>query len=117
MRTRTSWPGFGAVLTLLVLGGCASHVREATPPPSPLELLSAGPLELPAGCEPEDGTVYRTGFVVEGDGGVTQPTSQSGEGCVQRSLRTWVTSFRYAPIGAAMPVVIDWIAVTASRGG
>jgi hypothetical protein len=36
---------------------------------------------------------------------------------VERALRQWVTSFRYEAIDASMPVVIDWIAVTASRGG
>lgn len=111
--------GIGGLLAaVLALGGCASLTRPAASPPrAPLELLSSGPLELPADCEPADGKVYRTNFIVETDGRVTAARSESGEGCVQQALRSWVSSFRYAPVGAAMPAVLDWLAVTASRGG
>ncbi len=99
------------------MGGCAPLTRPyAPPPPAPLQLLSAGPLELPANCEPADGRVYRTQFVVETDGRVTAARSDSGEGCVQQALLDWVSSFRYAPLGTARPTVFDWLAVTASRG-
>jgi hypothetical protein len=108
----------GLLAVVLALGGCASLTRPAVSPPEPpLTLLSAGPLELPTDCEPADGRVYRTNFIVEIDGRVTGARSESGEGCVQQALRTWVSSFRYAPVGAAKPTVIDWLAVTASRGG
>ena len=108
----------GIASLLVAVGGCATLTRApAPPPPSPLQLLSAAPLELPANCEPADGKVYRTHFLVETNGRVTDARSDSDEGCVQRALRTWVSSFRYAPLATAQPTVFDWLAVTASRGG
>lgn len=107
----------GLTAGVLALGGCATLERAPEPPPpAPLELLSAAPLELPQGCEPAV-VVYRTEYVVETDGRVTGARSESGDGCVQQALRSWVSSFRYAPVEAPMAVVIDWLAVTASRGG
>ena len=103
---------------LLAVAGCAPITRQtATPPPVPLHLLGAESLELPNGCEPVQGRVYRTAYVVQPDGRVTDTASSSGDGCVELALRAWVSSFRYGPIDAEMPVVIDWIAVTATRGG
>ena len=107
-----------AVVVLLVLGGCASVAPPVgAPPPAPLQLLSAGPLELPAECQAAHGKVYRMNFIVETDGRVTGARAESGDGCVQEALRSWVSSFRYAPVRAAMPAVLDWLEVTASRGG
>jgi hypothetical protein len=107
-----------AVAILLALGGCASVAPPVeAPPPAPLHLLSAGALELPSECQPADGTVYRMNFVVETDGRVTGARAESGDGCVQDALRSWVSSFRYAPVRTAMPAVLDWLEVTASRGG
>ena len=49
---------------------------------------------------------------------MTDTASGSGDdGCVEEALRVWVSSFRYGPVATEMPVVIDWIAVTATRGG
>jgi hypothetical protein len=105
------------LLVLALLGGCATIAPSPAPVAPPVQLVSAGPLELPPGCEPSRGVVYRTGFVVQGDGSVSGAHSPSGEGCVQQALRSWVSSFRYQPPGAAVPVVIDWMPVSASRGG
>jgi hypothetical protein len=105
------------VVWLLELGGCASLTREAAVPLPPPALLSAAALELPTDCEPASGTVYRTSYVVGTDGRVADAASPAGDGCVERALRAWVATFRYEPIDASMPAVIDWIAVTASRGG
>ena len=102
---------------LLALGGCASLTQEVAVPTPPPASLSAAQLELPTDCEPASGTVYRTSYVVGTDGRVANAASPTGDGCVERALREWVTSFRYEPVAASMPVVIDWIAVTASRGG
>ena len=106
-------------VTLLAMAGCAPLPREpAATPPAPLHLLGAESLELPEGCEPVQGRVYRTRYVVQPDGRVTDTTSSSGrDGCIEEALRAWVSSFRYGPIDSEMPVVIDWIAVTAARGG
>ena len=109
--------GFSAAATLALLAACSSTPRHVAPPPPPLELLDAGPLALPGDCEPARGKVYRTAYVVRADGSVTDPTAQSGSGCIQDALRQWVSTFRYRPPGAATPTIIDWLAVTASRGG
>lgn len=120
-RRQISPPGRRVALvagTLLAVAGCAPLTRErATPPPPPLHLLGAASLELPGDCEPVHGQVYRTAYVVQPDGRVTDTASSGGNGCVEQALRTWVGSFRYGPVDAQMPVVIDWIAVTATRGG
>jgi hypothetical protein len=103
---------------LFVVAGCAPLPREpAAVPPPPLQLLGADPLELPDGCEPVAGRVYRTSYVVLPDGRVTDAAAGSGEGCVEVALRAWVGSFRYGPIDSRTSAVIDWIAVTARRGG
>jgi hypothetical protein len=112
-------PGFALVAAaLLAVTGCTSVTpRESAPAPAPdLQLLSAGALALPQDCEPRRGTMYRTSFVVEPGGGVSTVTSDSGDGCVERALRAWVASFRYAAPERTVPTVIDWMYVTASRG-
>lgn len=103
-----------ALVTALVLAGCATTAR---PPPSPLELLESGSVVLPADCVPAHGVVYRMAFVVQGDGRVAGIASQSGAGCVQQALEAWVATFRYRPPSDATPAVVDWMAVSAARGG
>ena len=56
-------------------------------------------------------------YLVERDGRVADTASDSGVGCVQDALRQWVESFQYAPLAAPLPATIDWMAVTAARGG
>jgi hypothetical protein len=108
-----------ALAGTLVLAGCVSPAARA-PAPAPLpvlELLNAGTLEIPTGCEPGRGTVYRTSFVVKPGGRTATAISESGDGCVQDALRHWVSTFQYRPINAPESAVIDWMAVTAPRGG
>jgi hypothetical protein len=100
----------------LLLGGCVSP-RVASPPAPELHLLEAGTLQLPPGCEPAPGAVYRTAFVVQSDGRVDAVASESGSGCVQEALRQWVAAFRYRPVDAPTVAVLDWMGVMASRGG
>jgi len=100
----------------LLLGGCAAPRVASTPPPE-LQLLDAGALEMPPGCEPARGVVYRTAFVVQPDGRVEAVASESGSGCVQEALRHWVASFRYRPVDEPTATVLDWVVVTATRGG
>jgi hypothetical protein len=104
-------------VTLLLLAACSGTPRRAALPEPPLQLESAGPLELPGGCEPERGVVYRTAFTVRTDGTVSAPVVETGSGCVQDALRQWVATFRYKPIAQDIPTVFDWLSVTASRGG
>lgn len=100
----------------LLLAGCVAP-RVASPPPPELQLLDAGALEVPPGCEPAHGVVYRTAFVVQTDGRVEAVASESGSGCVQEALRHWVASFRYRPVDQPTATVLDWLVVTANRGG
>lgn len=107
----------GVSLVVMLVSGCVS---TATGPPAPapdLQLLSAATLDLPQGCEAGQGAVYRTAFTVQPDGHVTHVASATGAGCVQDALRRWVSTFRYQPVGKEVPAVIDWMNVTASRGG
>ncbi len=119
-RSGTSFVLAGALL--LVIAGCVSSPTDqrpvAQPPaaPEPL-LLNTGPLDIPADCRPARGAVYRTSYLVQPDGRVAGAASESGEGCVQDALRRWVYTFEYRPAGSSTPTVLDWMAVTASRGG
>jgi len=107
---------------LLVMAGCVSSPTDQRPAaqpraaPEPL-LLNTGPLDIPADCRPASGAVYRTSYQVQPDGRVAGAASESGEGCMQDALRHWVSTFEYRPPGSSMPTVLDWMAVTASRGG
>ena len=105
-----------AVAAGLLLGGCVS-TRVAPLPAPELQLLEVGTLQLPPGCEPEHGVVYRTAFVVQTDGRVEAVASESGSGCVQEAVRGWVATFRYRPVAEPTAAVLDWMGVTASRGG
>ncbi|MBK6454041.1 MAG: hypothetical protein IPF84_16675 [Proteobacteria bacterium] len=66
-------------------------------------------------CEATPGAMYRTHFNVQPDGRVSDAASESGDGCVQQALRTWVTTFSYAPLRTTTPVAFDWMIVTATR--
>ena len=103
---------------VLAMSGCAALRPVETSPP-PVQLLSAGELNLPRECVATPGAVYRTLFEVQPDGRVTAPRSEPGhgdsDGCVQQALRDWVATFTYAPLDAPAPVAFDWMAVTASR--
>lgn len=105
-----------AVAAGLLLAGCVS-TRPATPPAPELQLLEAGTLAIPPGCEPAPGAVYRTAYVVLPDGRVDAVASESGSDCVQEALRQWVATFRYRPVDEPTAAVLDWMNVTAARGG
>ena len=124
MNSTTSTPrvwrtASGVLAGVVLLAGCASQTAQAPamrPPVLELQLLDAGTLEIPRGCEPAHGKVYRTRFTVEADGGVAAIVSDSGPGCVQDALRRWVATFRYRPVTAPLPATLDWLDVPARRG-
>jgi hypothetical protein len=102
----------------IVIAGCAtppSSPRPAHVVSPPLELVAAGTLELPDGCEPDGGAIYRTRFLVRADGRVADARSESGTGCVQQALEHWFATFRYRPPREAESTVVDWMSVTARR--
>lgn len=114
---RTGWTAAAtAVCAGLLLAGCVSMPTRAPAAPE-LQLVTAGDLSLPGGCQPASGAVYRVSYVVRPDGRVASAASDSGVGCVQDALRHWVESFQYAPLAVPLPATIDWMAVTAARGG
>ena len=121
MSNLPGWPARTCAFVVVALvSGCAGgprHPSTATQAAPRLELLESAPLAIPAGCEPTPGIVYRTRFTVDAEGRVDAATPESGAGCVQTALVRWVESFRYRPPGAAAETTIDWMAVTASRGG
>ena len=113
-RTRYLRP-LVALLGLSLVSGCVAPIPAPAPPVPELQLLGAAELAIPRGCEATAGAVYRTHFNVQPDGRVSDAASESGDGCVQRALRTWVTTFNYAPLHEATPVAFDWMLVTAAR--
>lgn len=104
-----------ATLGLSLVAGCVAPTLAPAPPAPELQLLGAAELAIPRGCEARSGAVYRTHFNVQPDGRVTDAASESGNGCVQEALRTWVTTFSYAPLRDTTPVAFDWMLVTAAR--
>lgn len=109
-RARAS---IGAAIATLS-AGCVAPLVDDAPVPA-LQLLGSAELQLPAECAVVDGAVYRTLFDVQPDGRVTAATSAGDDGCVQQALRTWVSTFSYAPLQATTPVAFDWMIVTAAR--
>ena len=114
-RARVARRPSAAIALLALLGGCATTPAPAPPPE--LVLLDAARLELPAGCEPDGGRVYRTLFVVRPDGRVEDAIAEADGGCIGEALRQWVATFRYQPLGRPVPSTVDWLGVTARRGG
>jgi hypothetical protein len=104
-----------ALLGLTLVSGCVAPSLAPAPPVPELQLLGAAELAIPRGCEATSGAVYRTHFNVQPDGRVSDVAAESGDGCVQQALRTWVTTFNYAPLQEAIPVAFDWMIVTAAR--
>ena len=104
----------------IVVAGCASIGEQGTPagiPPPPLQLVSAGDLKLPSDCAVRDGVVYRTNFVVQGDGHVADIRPDPAPACLRAALTEWLNGVSYAPPGEAIPTAIDWMSVSARRVG
>lgn len=114
-RCGARWPLLAAAV--LVSAGCATRPATEVVPPIEPRLLEAGVLELPAGCAPVRGRVYRTLATVEPDGRVSGAVAETGPGCVQEALVQWVESFRYGALDEPTAVSIDWMGVEAGRGG
>ena len=104
--------------TAIIASGCTSiSGRQASPdiPPPPLQLVSAGNLELPRDCVVRDGVVYRTDFVVERDGRVADIRPSPAPACLQQALAAWLGTVQYVPPGDAVTTAIDWMGVSARR--
>jgi len=100
---------------LWLVSACVGPVVAPAPPAPELQLIGAAELIMPRGCVATPGAMYRTHFNVQPDGRVSDAAAGSGEGCVQQALRTWVTTFSYAPLRETTPVAFDWMVVTAAR--
>jgi hypothetical protein len=100
----------------ILVAGCASlrdHGKPATIPAPPLQLVSASNVDLPRDCPVRGGAVYRTNFVVQGDGRVADIQPEPAPACVQAALAEWLRGARYAPPGEAVATQIDWMSVSA----
>ena len=105
-----------AVVAFAALAGCSSSpIRDRMAVERPPDLLSAGALELPAGCAAAPGTVYRVRYLVGEEGGVDHVASADGPPCVQSALARWVSTFRYAPGSAPANSTVDWMVTVARK--
>jgi hypothetical protein len=109
LRLLATMPG------LWLVTACVGPGVAPAPPAPDLQLLSTAELAMPRGCEATPGAMYRMHFNVRPDGHVSDVAAESGDGCVQQALRTWVTTFSYAPLRETTPVAFDWMVVTAAR--
>jgi hypothetical protein len=108
------------IISVALAAGCQPMVRPAAPTPGPpARLLDAGRLELPTDCVVSAGRIYRMSYTVGTDGrtgslgAITPPDAPA---CLQAALKSWVASFRYAPLAQTQPLTTDWMLVTAPRG-
>lgn len=116
--SRARYATLVALTGVLLVAGCVSSTIRTPPTQPPVaapRLLDTGPLEIPNGCEPRPGAMYRTSYIVEPDGRVSGAVSESGDGCMQLALRQWVATFAYQPTSQPTPTVFDWMCVTGSR--
>jgi hypothetical protein len=100
-----------AILATVIVGGCATSPRA--PAPSSPQLLSAGQLDLPAGCEAR-GSVYVSYTVLE-NGTAANIAPENAPACVQQAVTAWIASFRYSPQTMAVPLALEWLVVTGDR--
>ena len=117
-RVRCSVTRAFVTFAAIVVAGCVSVPDQGMPvgvPAPPVRLIAAGDLKLPGGCEFLDGVLYRSEFVVQGDGRVVDIRPGPAPACLQAALADWLGSFQYAPPGEAVATTFDWMAVTARR--
>ena len=117
VATRRLRPAAAAVLVLTAACSSMPAAGPETVGAPSLPLLSSGALEIPRDCAMRSGVIYRTRFVVQPDGHVADVVAEAGPVCVREALAQWVGTFRYPPVAASVPSAIDWMAVTAKRGG
>lgn len=99
-----------------IIAGCATQAPQpVSVPPPPLQLLSSAKLQIPDDCAFHGGTMYRTSYVVQGNGRVTDVQPPRAPSCLQAALTQWVDSFVYAPPGVPVPTLIDWMGVPGRR--
>src|SRR5215510_10809255 len=103
-----------AILCVLVLGAaaCAPLTRPTAPAaPPPMRLLDAGSVTLPTGCDVPAGQPFRVSYVVDAAGRPGKPDEISppdAPACLKEALRSWVATFRYAPVSEAPRLTADW---------
>jgi hypothetical protein len=103
-----------ALISLVLLAGCGMTPTKPLSPPD-LSLLEASPLVIPDDCEVSGGSVA-VSFTVT-TSGEPADIAATAPPCVRQALLAWVQSFRYAPPAAPTPTAIEWLIVSAKRGG
>jgi hypothetical protein len=102
-----------SVIALALLSGChTAPVRQLPPAP---QLLSSEPLRLPDDCVASGSFIVEFDVNASGRTGNIQPPP--ADACVQTALTAWVASFRYAPQSGEVPMSVEWLMVTAKKGG
>ena len=76
---------------------------------APVRRLALLPDESDWPCEVRDGVVYRTNFVVQGDGRVADIRPEPAPACFRAAFAEWLRTVQYAPPGKAVPTTIDWM--------
>lgn len=103
----------GSVVALGSLSGC--HTAPARPIPPAPQLLAAAPLQLPDDCAVSGSFVVQFAVHENGETGNIQPPPAAS--CVQTALTSWVASFRYVPQPGETLMSVEWLMVTAKKGG
>ena len=120
IHARRSVRGVTLLCVLVLASACEPLTRPTAPAaPPPTTLLDAGSLTLPAGCAVPVGQPYRVSYVVDAAGHAGKPDDVSppdAPACLKEALRTWIATFRYAPVSEAERLTADWMLVTARRG-
>src|SRR5688572_9721395 len=104
----------GMVATAGLIGGCQTAPPAQQLPPAS-RLLSSAPLQLPDNCIANGSFVVHFAVDASGRPGNIQPPP--ADACVQTALTSWVASFQYAPQPRATPMSVEWLMVTAKKGG
>lgn len=102
-----------SAIALALLSGChTAPVRQLPPAP---QLLASDPLRLPDDCVASGSFIVEFDVDASGRTGNIQPPR--ADACVQSALTAWVASFRYAPPSRDVPMSVEWLMVTAKKGG
>lgn len=102
-----------SAIALALVSGCHTAPTRQLPPAP--QLLSSAPLRLPDDCIASGSFVVE--FDVDADGRTGNIQPPPADACVRTALTAWVASFRYAPPSGEIPMSVEWLMVTAKKGG
>jgi hypothetical protein len=103
----------GGAIAFALLSGCHTAPTRSLPPAP--QLLSSEPLQLPDSCVASGSVVVE--FDVDASGRTGNIQVPPADACVRTALSAWVASFRYAPQAGGTQMSMEWMLVTAEKGG